>query len=919
MNSKIFVATVLLFLPIGLTQNQSIAQTNIIQIIADDLSWVDLSTGQTNLGNGSPYYQTPNIDSLAVRGMSFTSFYAQPTCGPTRAALFTGQYAPRNGVHHVVGLDLLGDATLLVPAADENVIKNDATTIAELLQSTGYTTSHIGKFHCTQSANDIVNNHGFDFNIGGTNSGGPAGDMAYFAQQNVNGNWTFASSHGPALDVYAQPYSQQYIDDNLIPYANGNDPTTLLNTPKHLNDAMADATVDFLADRIADNEPFFVNVAFNAVHTVVNSRPDLETKYNGVAASTSPQHDDPAYAGLLEGMDQAIGRIIDYVDQNGLSGNTIIVFVSDNGGAGATDNFPLLGGKGSFHDGGIRVPMIAFMPGTIPAGTTNNEAIHPVDFYKTYASLANATLPAPATHTLDGESFAGILTGAQTDLTRQTIFYHFPGYTNQNLPCSIAIHDGFDGNRYKLTYFYEERTFEFHDLTNDIGESINLVEAGMSQSQFEVALDARLELTSWLHEIEAELLTVRATGETVPLPSHSPTINFALDTNNLGAALDGQANGTFGLLGISMTVAAEGSNANLAADANGTGVRSDLDTGSASMRQRIDGSLTTPEGIVVSFDQDVLLKQLDLRAFSGDGTESLQIQFVSGVNPFTGLSGYDSDGFSISSDTLTFVRTDGSGPNIGLSLRLGRLGQDEVFIESGTTLRITADPTIAGGVLLNSIGVAIRAPLPNVSSVAIDDGSAQRSAIETITLTFDGEVEVEPDAISIVQRSDIMGLTGTPVDSSFTSMTSGGDTTVFVTFSSLTRNGVGHLVDGHYQVTVDRQKVWLDGLRMKEDFIFGDEDSHRFFSFYGDSNGDRSINIFDLLTFRQSYAAVSGDANYVFFMDYDAGGSVNIFDLLQFRNRYASSLPFTFGSSRSAKMLTRTMKATSTKVLKSRK
>ena len=177
----------------------------------------------------------------------------------------------------------------------------------------------------------IVTEHGFDFNIGGTNSGGPNGMNPYIAQQNNNGVWVFASAHGPELDVYAQPYSQQYIDDNLLPYANGNDPTTLLNTPKHLSDAMADATVDFLADRVADNEPFFVNVAFNAVHAVVNSRPDLEAKYVPLGTSSNPQHDDPAYAGLLEGMDQAIGRIIDFVDQNGLSGNTMIVFVSDNG------------------------------------------------------------------------------------------------------------------------------------------------------------------------------------------------------------------------------------------------------------------------------------------------------------------------------------------------------------------------------------------------------------------------------------------------------------------------------------------------------------------------------------------------------------------------------------------------------------
>ena len=112
------VATIALFVP-----RISVAQTNIIQIIADDLGWADLSNGLTNLGNGSPYYQTPHIDSLAAGGMSFTSFYAQPSCAPTRAALFTGQYAPRNGLHTVGQLNDGGDATLLIGPTDGTSIR----------------------------------------------------------------------------------------------------------------------------------------------------------------------------------------------------------------------------------------------------------------------------------------------------------------------------------------------------------------------------------------------------------------------------------------------------------------------------------------------------------------------------------------------------------------------------------------------------------------------------------------------------------------------------------------------------------------------------------------------------------------------------------------------------------------------------
>jgi len=242
------------------------------------------------------------------------------------------------------------------------------------------------------------------------------------------------------------------------------------------------------------------------------------------------------------------------------------------------------------------------------------------------------------------------------------------------------------------------------------------------------------------------------------------------------------------------------------------------------------------------------------------------------------------------------------------------------LIKSGTTLRITADPAVVGGVVLSAISVALPAPLPTVASVVIDDGTAQRSAVEAITLTFEGDVDIEADAISIVQRSDIDGVTGTAVDTSFTSSLSGSETVVDITFDSLTRNNSsGLLVDGHYKVTVDQTKVRLDGLQMEEDFTFGDLESDEFFSFYGDSNGDRTIDIFDLLVFRRSFGTSSSDADYEFFMDFDAGGAINVFDLLDFRTRFGDTLPFAFGSPRSSRMLIPVGKTIGTKVLRSRK
>ncbi|MEQ8617801.1 MAG: sulfatase [Lacipirellulaceae bacterium] len=721
------------------------AQPNIIHIVADDLGWTDLGTGATSYGNGSDFYQTPNIDSLAAGGMSFTSAYAVQTCVPTRVAMLTGQYATRTGVYNV-GVDISGNENdLLVGAANNGIIDPAATTIGETLQSAGYTTAHFGKFHTTQNAMQITSQHGYDFNFGGSTTGGPG---SYFAAGGQFGN-----SISSGLDPYATPYTQAYVDTNLKPYANGTNVDSLVGTDKHLTDAMADAAIDFMETQLASSsEPFYMNVAFNAVHTPIESRPDLHTKYNDILSSNGgvspdPRHDDPAYAGLLEGMDQAIARIIDFVqdpDGNGdqsdsIAENTVVFFYGDNGGfSGVTDNTPLRSGKGSQYEGGLRVPLIAWGPGTIAAGSASDEPVHAVDFYPTFADFGSAPLPNASLHPTDGESLVGLLSGQEPELSRDTVFFHFPGYQGANVPVSTAMFDA-GANRYKLMYFYEKRTFELYDLNNDLGETNDLAEGNLTPLQYKLAARATRELRNWLDETGALYPTVRADGSPVPAPQHLPAVTFDLDTS-----LHGLTSAQIDKLGITLFLSAGGNAAQFDADATGVGVVSSFDTGTATQRRRVNGSYTTPETIEFSFDEDVFLKSLLLDALNTNGEETVTLSFVSGDNPFTGLTGYDDNGLTLDADSLTFAAANADG--MEHLLEFGILGQDELFLTAGTVLSLTADPVTGGGILLNAISIA--QPLAAIDDILLDydlDGQVTASDLALWQTTYNATDDLRAD------------------------------------------------------------------------------------------------------------------------------------------------------------------------------
>ncbi len=512
-------------------------QTNIIFIMADDLGWTDLSTSNTSLGNGSKYYETPHIDKMAKEGMSFTYAYTQQNCQPTRAALLSGQYATgaNNGVYNVGSLHRASKEdrakTAIIAHDQTNYLTKECVSVFETVKTAGYHTAFFGKLHAIKTGEHATTFLGVDHNLAlrketKSTVNGVKGNNEFFAQNDDEKGWIFSHC---GLKKYAQPYDATYIKQVLEPLKNGNDPWLLEGTHKHLTDALGDAVVDYIKERTAENKPFFAYVPFHAVHVSILPRPDLEEKYKA-KKSIDPRHNKAVYAAFIELLDQNVGRIINALDDpngdgdpsDGIAENTLVVFYSDNGGfMGPTDNSPLRLRKGTYYEGGVRVPLIFRFPGVITPNTVNSvQEVHSIDFYPTLADMVGAQLPNPQEHEIDGKSIASVLKGETEAIDDKTeLFWHFPGYMDvRNYPQSVIHMRHIDNNHYKLFYRYEDGTYELYNLSKDIGETNDLLLDDPNQATLDLAAEMNVKLRNWLMQRNAPTGTWRESGQIVAYP-----------------------------------------------------------------------------------------------------------------------------------------------------------------------------------------------------------------------------------------------------------------------------------------------------------------------------------------------------------------------------------------------------------------
>ena len=411
---------------------------NLLFILVDDLGWTDVSY------NKSDYYETIHIDNLSETSMLFDNAYAASSvCSPTRASIMTGKHPARvNITDWIPGLDPK-NKPLLGPI-DRNELPLEETTIAEVLRDNNYSTFYSGKWHLG-SEGHYPEDQGFDVNIGGFEKGSPMGG-------------------------YYSPYKNPRLSDGP--------------EGEYLTDRLTLETIELIRNRDT-KKPFAAFLSFYNVHTPIQENKEFidyyveklksyentspETVKEGDAITLLNQR-NAKYASMVHATDYNVGRIINFLKDNNLYENTLIVFTSDNGGLSTqrrvapTSVFPLRAGKGWLYEGGIRIPQLIKLPKQI-----NKEIIsEPVVSYDLFPTIANVLNLNHSVSDIDGIDLSSLF--VKKDIERDFIFWHFPHYHGSMWKPGSALRN----NDWKLVELHEENKVELYNLKDDLSETIDV-------------------------------------------------------------------------------------------------------------------------------------------------------------------------------------------------------------------------------------------------------------------------------------------------------------------------------------------------------------------------------------------------------------------------------------------------------------
>jgi len=420
---------------------------NVLFILADDLGWSD-----TTLHGTTKFYQTPNVERLAKRGVTFTQAYsASPLCSPTRSAILTGLSPARTGItipncheakevlQATIAAKGPADSKVIMPTPPTR-LKTEYRTLAESLKEAGYATGHFGKWHLGPEPFSALQ-QGFDVDVPHWPGPGPAGS-------------------------YVAPWKFKDFD------ADPGEPN------QHIEDRMAKEAVAFMEKH--KDESFYLNYWMFSVHAPFDAKKALIEKHRARVDPKDPQR-SPTYAAMVESMDDAIGTLLDTLDRLKIADRTIIIFTADNGGnmynqiddTTPTSNVPLRGGKATMFEGGTRVPCVVVWPGITKAGTRSKSIVQSEDYYPTL--LAGIGLkPAPDQH-FDGKNILPALKGEAFD--HGAVFHYFPHNPGVPdwLPPAVSVIRG-DWKLIRLFHGGEQGAHRYllFNLADDLSEKTNL-------------------------------------------------------------------------------------------------------------------------------------------------------------------------------------------------------------------------------------------------------------------------------------------------------------------------------------------------------------------------------------------------------------------------------------------------------------
>lgn len=487
--------------------NNQNKRPNIILFMVDDMGWQDTSLPfWTQKTHYNEIYETPNMERLARQGMMFTQAYASSISSPTRCSLITGTNAARHRVTNwTLQKDITTDRksdTLILPDWNYNGVcqvpgTNNTfvgTSFVQLLKGSGYHTIHCGKAHfgAIDTPGEDPHHWGFEVNISGHASGGLA---SYLGEKNYG-----YTKDGQPYSLMAIPGLEKYWGSDTF-----------------ATEALTIEAIKALDKAKKYNQPFFLYMAHYAIHIPIDNDMRFYQKYRDKGLT---EH-EAGYAALIEGMDKSLGDLMNWLEANGEADNTIIIFMSDNGGLSSESqwrdgplncqNYPLNSGKGSAYEGGIREPMIVKWPGTVKPDTRCNKYLLIEDFYPTILEMAGVD-KYKTVQPIDGISFVPLLKGTGNPSVGRNLYWNCPNIWGNDGPgigptCSVRSGD------WKLVYYYATGKKELFNIAEDIGEKHN--HAG---EQPTLLKKLSKDLGSYLRKVGGQRPAFRDSGKPCPWP-----------------------------------------------------------------------------------------------------------------------------------------------------------------------------------------------------------------------------------------------------------------------------------------------------------------------------------------------------------------------------------------------------------------